>query len=126
MLSIICCYQVCNQTIDKVGPKTAFAQQWTILRDQGIEHPNPRRQFIKDLDKLLKSLTSQNHSIVLAGDFNESIGDDPNALDAIIIKYNLMDAVNHLHGSHEIPTYSRGTKRLDYIFLSHDLLPAIS
>ena len=126
MLSIICCYQVCNQTIDKVGPKTAFAQQWTILRDQGIEHPNPRRQFIKDLDKLLKSLTSQNHSIVLAGDFNESIGDDPNALDAIIIKYNLTDAVNHLHGSHEIPTYSRGTKRLDYIFLSHDLLPAIS
>ena len=77
ILSIICCYQCCKHTIQSAGPKTAYSQQWSILHDSGIAHPNPRKQFIKDLDKLLSKLASPGHSIVLAGDFNETIGDKP-------------------------------------------------
>ena len=85
ILSIICCYQCCKHTIQSAGPKAAFCQQWSILHDSGIAHPNPRRQFIKDLDQLLSKLTSSGHSIVLAGEFNETIGDDHDGLDRTLV-----------------------------------------
>ena len=47
ILFIICCYQCCKQTIQSAGPKTAFSQQWSLLHDSGILHPDPRKQFIK-------------------------------------------------------------------------------
>ena len=113
VLSIICCYQVCKDTIKTSGPKTAFSQQWSLLQDSGVLNPNPRRQFIKDLDKLLKTLTNSGNSIVLAGDFNESIGDNHEGLDRLLVKYNLVDTVTYCHGSHDnVPTYSRGSKRI--------------
>ena len=34
-VTIICAYQVCDTKISQVGPKTAFSQQWSILREQG-------------------------------------------------------------------------------------------
>ena len=41
LLSIICCYQVCVQHITSAGPKTAYHQQWSILKEKGHTHPNP-------------------------------------------------------------------------------------
>ena len=105
-LSIICCYQVCKQNISSVSPKTAFSQQWSLLKQQGQAHPNPRKQFTDDLDQLLLDLTNQGNTIVLAGDFNATIGDDPHGIDRLIYKYNLVDTIQHLHGSYSCATYS--------------------
>ena len=124
-MTIINIYQVCNTTITQVGPKTAFSQQWSLLREQGILEPNPRRQFIKDLDKVISVFHSNHHKIILCGDFNESIGDNIHGLDSIITKYNLTDAIQHQHGHHTVSTYSRGNKCLDYIFVSQNILPSI-
>ena len=124
-LSIICCYQVCNQSISTVGPKTAFAQQWSLLREKGIHHPNPRKQFYSDLDELIASLRRQGNMIILAGDFNSTLGDDPTGLDRILHKYNLADTIQHLHGSYHCATHIRGSKCIDYIFCSSEFLPAV-
>ena len=124
-LSIICCYQVCDQTSNSVGPKTAFNQQWSILKQQGNPYPHPRKQFITDLDKTLSQLRNKGHSIVLAGDFNTTVGEQPFGLDMILNKYSLIDSIQYLHGEYECSTYARGTKCIDYIFASTDLLPAI-
>ena len=124
-LSIICCYQVCNQSISTVGPKTAFAQQWSLLRERGIHHPNPRKQFYSDLDELIASLRRQGNMIILAGDFNSTLGDDPTGLDRILHKYNLADTIQHLHGSYHCATHIRGSKCIDYIFCSSEFLPAV-
>ena len=99
-------------------------QQWSLLRDKGIPHPNPRRQFYRDLDAVLTTLRSQNHSIILAGDFNESIGDD-DCLDRLITKHNLCNSIACRPGPYTTTTYSRGSKCLDYIFITPDLVPSI-
>lgn len=124
-LSVITCYQVCHSSPTTTGPRTAYMQQWTSLRDNGILSPNPRHQFINDLDHLLQQLTSQGHHILVGGDFNESIGDNLSGLDRLLAKYNLVDAVSLLHAQSEVPTYSRGHKRLDYLFLTPSLQPAL-
>ena len=63
--------------------------------------------------------------ILLAGDFNSSLGDDPTGLDRIIHKYQLCDAIQHLHGSYSCATYSHGTRCIDYIFSCSELRLAI-
>lgn len=125
LLSIVNCYQVCQQRPQSAGAKTAFMQQWTALRQRDILSPNPRKQFISDLDSLLATIHSQGHHILLCGDFNESLGDNLHGLDKIYHKYNLCDAVDLLHDQTNVPTYSRGTKRLDYIFVSPSLRSAV-
>lgn len=124
-VSIICCYQVCHQSIATSGPKTAFSQQWSILSHQGQLHPNPRKQFYHDLDKTIAALIQQGNLIILAGDFNTSIGDDPTGLDKLIQKYSLVDSIQSLHGLYQCATYSRGTKCIDYILISSDLIPCL-
>ena len=124
-LTIICCYQVCNQTLHSMGPKTALNQQWSLLKQQGHSHPNPRRQFYKDLDRTLALYTEQGDSIILAGDFNTSIGNDPSGLDRLLNKFHLSDTLRQLHGSYQCATHSRGSKTIDYIFASQDILHAI-
>lgn len=125
VLSIVTCYQVCAQRPQNAGPKTAFMQQWTSLRNNDTTSPNPRKQFIKDLDRQLEILQEQGNFILLCGDFNESMGDNHLGLDMLLNKYSLRDAVDYLHGESEVPTYSRGTRRLDYMFANPGLLPAI-
>ena len=124
-LTVICCYQVCKQTISSTGPKTAFSQQWSLLKRQGIQNPQPRKQFYVDLDKLLNKLTSQGNMILLAGDFNSTLGEDPTGLDRIVHKYNLCDTIQHLHGSYSCASHVRGSKCIDYILCNRPFLPAI-
>ena len=63
--------------------------------------------------------------ILLAGDFNSSLGDDPAGLDRLLNKYQLCDTIQYLHGSYSCASYSRGSKCIDYIFCSQSFLPAI-
>ena len=124
LLSIICCYQVCNHTIQTAGPKTAYAQQWSILRNQGVIAPRPRNQFLHDLDHLIHQLTQNGNQIILAGDFNDDFS-DPNGIQRLAIKYSLIDSVEYLHGPYSCTSYARGTKCLDYILLSQSLAPSL-
>lgn len=68
ILSIINCYQVCHQRPQTAGSKTAFMQQWCSLQKKYI-NPNPRKQFISDLDDILSQLQLQGNHILLCGDF---------------------------------------------------------
>ena len=124
VLSVICCYQTCHNSTTTAGPKTFFMQQWSLLRDQNITNPRPRQQFYRDLDTVLSTLRRNGNSIVLAGDFNESLGDG-DGLDRIVIKHGLLDCIAHRHGPYTTTTYSRGSKCLDYIFVSDDIASSI-
>ena len=77
-----------------------------------------------DLDYLLSPLHCNKHKIILCGNFNESIGDSTNGLDFLIAKYSLTNISQHQHGPHDESTYARGTKCLNYIFASQNVLPA--
>ena len=78
-------------------------QQWSLLCDQNITNPRPWQQFYHDLDTVLSTLRRYGNSIILAADFNESLGDD-DGLDRIVIKHGLLDCIAHRHGPHTTTT----------------------
>ena len=50
-LTVYSAYNVCENKITTAGKKTIYAQQWKLLRLQGVNNPDPRHQLIKDLAK---------------------------------------------------------------------------
>jgi hypothetical protein len=115
-------YQACQARIAAVGAKTAYAQQWHILRQQGDSSPDPRKSFKKDFDQFLAPHYDAGTEILLMGDFNESIGESLQGLNAVINKYGLLDILPYHHGIEgEVETYSRGTKIIDYAFGSQTI-----
>ena len=53
------------------------------------------------------------------------LGEDPTLMCNLCIKYKLHDAFKQIHpNAPEFTTYIWGTKRLDYILISHDIRPA--
>jgi hypothetical protein len=114
---IVTAYQVCKARIIAVGPKTAYAQQWHLLRQQGEMNPDPRKSFKTDLDAFLEPYHEAGMEILLIGDFNEATGESTTGIDAITNKYGLIDLMSYHHGINgEIETYSRGNKRIDHAF----------
>jgi hypothetical protein len=54
------------------------------LRQAGNQKPNPRKGFIADLDTFLAPCHAAGAEILLMGDFNKTLGDSAQGLDAII------------------------------------------
>jgi hypothetical protein len=73
-LLIITLYRVgANISIKRDGPKTVHHQEWNLLRNKGVEDPNPRDQVIEDLISFIKANQEQEYEIILAADANENM-----------------------------------------------------
>jgi hypothetical protein len=119
-------YQVCNQNANTVGDRTAFAQHLSLLRRNGRDC-SPRHAFFEDLDKQLEEWTEKGYKIILSGDLNEELGADVNGFARLSTKWNLVEVIQHFHGiDGEPPTYARGSRRIDYLFMTPNLLPAVT
>jgi exonuclease III len=122
---VVSVYQVCNQQANAVGDRTAFAQQLAILRENGSDS-SPRKSFYDDMEKQLEDWIRKGYEIILSGDLNEELGTDIQGFARISAKFNLVEIIQHFHGSEgEPPTYARGTRRLDYIFCTPNLLASV-
>ena len=115
------------QLVDKAtnGPFTVHQQQVASLRlsDRTI---TPRKAFIVDLTIYLRSIKTSNSEVVIMGDLNEVVGLSESGFNKITNEFDLVDVMAHFHSiTHEVATYSRGSKRIDYIFCSSNLIPAI-
>ena len=120
-VDIICAYQVVQEKGEH-GARTTYSQQVRMMRLDGINDPDPRKSFIRDLKALVKRLTQADHDIILMGDFNESIGAKPEEMASVITEGRLTDTFCFKHGlDREQPTYARGSKRVDYILVSERL-----
>ena len=121
IVSVICAYQVVQEK-GHHGDRTTYSQQVRLMRLAGINDPDPRKQFIRDLTALAASLRKKGNDIILMGDFNESIGDKPEEMASVMLAGGLTDTHCFRHGiTNEKPTYARGTKRVDYILVSRRL-----
>jgi exonuclease III len=118
MLTIITAYQVCHDNISRNQTKTAYVQQWALLRMVHEDpDPNPRKQFIIDLDSLITKLRNQGHEILLLLDANESLFDTNCRIRDLTRKHKLADLHTRKHGLEGQPaTYIRGKRKIDYIF----------
>jgi hypothetical protein len=117
-VTILTIYQVVDKFTNQKGTVTTYAQQQNLLIQQGEAHINPRQAFIRDLRQFILQLTTHQtikNEILILGDFNERIGDNPQGIARIAAEFNLTDIL-HVQHPHlqEIATYTRGQKRLDY------------
>jgi hypothetical protein len=124
--TVYSCYTVIKTSIANAGPATVFAQQYQLLRLAGTVQPNPRRQFAHDLKAELAVCRRNHEEMILCGDFNEQLGDDPNLMNMVCASSDLYDILdNRLGAAADVPTYIRGSTRLDYIFATTALHPHV-
>ena len=98
-------------------------QQIRLLKQQGATNPNPRQQVLDDLEILQLQWKGDNDDIILMMDANNNLLEG--ALKKVLHKHKLSDAMGSLHGHDQPPTYSRGTRIIDYIFCSERLINSI-
>ena len=125
-IAIITAYRVTQNSIDQAGHKTAYAQQWAVARIQGEEQPEPRKQFITDLQREIKKLQTD-HDIILMLDANEQIIEGKNhGISHLAASCNLCDIIATKHPETKTTaTYARGTKRIDFILISTTLVSKV-
>ena len=122
---ILTAYNVSQVVNAKVGDDTLFNQQIALYKLQNIRDPDPRKLFIVDLVRLVRQAREEDKDIILTGDFNELVGDDPSKMARVLEAGCLTDAHGHQHGEVDIKTYTRGHKRLDYVFVTPRLVKHI-
>jgi hypothetical protein len=118
-LVVITAYRVCTGNISTSGSSTAFPQQWHLMRLAGELNPQPRNKFITDLSAEIRKWQDSGADIILGGDFNERLVETKDGLAQLVTDCGLADVHACKHGTQGEPnTYSRGSKRIDYIFCS--------
>jgi exonuclease III len=127
-LIVISAYQPIAMTHENRGSYTVAAQQRCLLLQSNDPIDNPRRAFRRDLKVFISTqLERQSETdILLLGDFNERLGEDPNGLSNITAHFQLVDILTTRHPTCESPaTYARGHKRLDYALGTHRVAASI-
>ena len=104
---------------------SAGAQQYSILCRQG-RSMHPREAFILDLREQLKQWRKQGRQIVLAGDFNEHLGNKDSGIAHIADEFGLVDAYHATRGAeNELESYHRGFQRIDYVLATPAVINSI-
>jgi hypothetical protein len=121
-IMVITAYNVSQYKNAKVGEDTLFNQQIALYKLNNIREPDPKKLFIEGITALVKNARKEDKDIILTGDFNELVGDDQNGMVKVLAAGDLTDAHEHQHGKVDISTYTRGVKRLDYVFVTPRLI----
>jgi exonuclease III len=122
-VTIFTVYRVAQSQLTSKQVATAFLQQWEIMRERGVDNPNPRRQCLIDLKERLLEIDKSGSEAIVLMDANESTLEARSELAEWVGDTFLVDALEHVHGVEcDVPTYDRGTKRIDYIFVSGGML----
>jgi hypothetical protein len=128
-LSIMTAYRPCQQTIsDTNQPSTSVTyQQKLLFRKDKIEKAAPWQMFIHNLiTEIQKIEKDPNNLVILMWDANEIIEDKSGNVQKLVAETTLVDTFTLIAGDPgKLPTYSRGTKRIDYMFTSNALVPYI-
>jgi len=74
-LAIITAYRVVQTSITQCGPNTAYAQQWHHAKRNNHTNPQPRNDFLIDLQKYVQQLQHKNVDVMIAMDANAHLLD---------------------------------------------------
>jgi hypothetical protein len=124
-IMIITAYNVSQYKNAKAGEDTLFNQQIALYKLQNVRDPDPKKMFTEDLAILVTKARKEDKDIILTGDFNELVGDDPRGMLKVLSEGDLTDAHEQQHGTVYITTYTRGVKSLDYVFVTPRLVKHI-
>jgi hypothetical protein len=124
-LTVISAYQVVTDTPAR-GTTTAAAQQHSLLLQTQDLVRSPRVAFRRDLMRYIKQCQSSGQEILLTGDFNESICQDPDGMRKLMDECQLVDIMKYRHPGQQLPnTYARGHRCLDYALATAKVAEAV-
>ena len=124
--TIITTYQVVDTNPYTSGPTTYATQLFGLYTKSGRDEPHKlRKHHARDLIDFIHHLHSQEHSVIVQGDFNEVLGESPDGFTKLCSECHLVDPITTIHGPQDFATYNRGHKVLDYILVDEELLPSI-
>lgn len=121
-VSIFSGYRCCHDS--NAGPYTVYQQQYTLMRADGHQKPNPRRQFFTDLKETIDQQRKHGFRPIVMldanGDWREGDADFKDFLN----NTNMVDVFHERF--HTSPrTYLYSDNCLDYILMDKALLPAV-
>jgi hypothetical protein len=127
-LLVISAYRPCNTKVIGTFSTSTYAQQLAIAATQGEKNPDPRKLFVDHLIAQYKPICSNNNNyVIMMMDANECMSDSNSGIKRMINECNLVDAYNMIHSEdYSFPTHERGSKRIDYLLCTPNLLPFIS
>ena len=97
---------------------------------QGNNHPDPKQQFLIDLEIFINKLRKKGESIILAVDANEPLVDPARpekitGIKKLLKNCNLTDVFDHHHEGMCGDTSERKYHKIDHIAVSQRILPAV-
>lgn len=128
-LRVISAYQVCANT--RPGTNTAASHQNAQIiaehiHAQETRRRTPREVFVQELKNFIMQVQAEGEEIILVGDFNEDITSPGAGMQQLASACCLVDLFSIRLGTSTLPTtYQRGTRRLDYVLISPNLLQTI-
>jgi len=87
-------YRVCPQEFDATT-NTATAQQIHLLLQNGQMQPNPRKQFVTDIIKQIKTCRQQGKEVLIGMDANEDVNNPKSQISHIFAETDLADMHHH-------------------------------
>ena len=139
-------YRVCKATAASSGEKTAYKQQYNILRGRQTGTVDPRRQCVLDMQVWLVYFIAQGIEVIFYLDGNENLKDkigkwcelppfEPGkhmtsldhdgSLSSLVTTLGLIDVLQEQHQEAIPSTYIRGTRRLDYVFVTPNVMASV-
>jgi hypothetical protein len=110
-LNVISAYRVCKQTVNTSNSLSTYTQQHFLLKNKGIENPNPREQFIDDIiSQFQEECKSVKHMVMFALDANEALGENASGIIRMCSTLGLVDPYLYKHNDFEdFPTHRHVT-----------------
>lgn len=139
-------YRVCKSSETNAGETTAWKQQFNILRKCMEGQVDPRRQATLDMQVWIMYLLGLGYEVILYLDGNEDITekigkwielpqyekgkhavnkDHDGSIATLMATCGLVDIFAAQHSGKLPNTYTRGTKRLDYVLVTPRLVDSV-
>ena len=115
-LRVIAAYRPCKPS--SAGPTTAYSQQLRYFDATKVDRC-PRTAILEDLGEQLQTWRQQGDQIVLLMDVNEEVSS--RQWKRWLQQHGLRDVIHDSHKGTLPPTYHRGSKAIDGIFVSHTI-----
>jgi hypothetical protein len=125
-LAVICGYRVCPSQITGANEKTAYSQQWRILRRRDATAvADPRQAFLRDITHHIQQYNLDDIPSILLWDANEAI--NTVRLQKFMRDCEYEEAYEHRFPEEVKPaTHRMGTHKIDHIMMTPSLLQYIA
>ena len=105
---------------------STYAQQVRTLQAHGDTDPKPRKKILYDMTEMITKISKDDY-IIIGIDANESLQEKNSDINKFMTTNGLKDIYSSItKDTSEFPTHINGSKRIDMLLASSNILPYIT